>query len=63
MSKETIRPFVKITNKKHPHYGEEGMLLERDVPLSLSFLGKKDLIADTEGGKFFADREDYKIIN
>ncbi len=62
MSKEVIRPFIKVTNKKHPHYGEDAMILEKDVQLSLSFLGKMDKAINVDGREFFIKREDYKII-
>lgn len=63
MSKEVIRPFVKIVNKKHPHYSEEAMVLQKNVPLTAAaFLGSMDKLVGLDGRQFFARREDYKII-
>lgn len=54
--------IVKITNKKHPHYGEEGSVVEENQLLSLSFLGRMDRIRGNDGQEFFADKKDYKVI-
>ena len=53
---------VRITDIKHPHYGETGVLTEKDVPLSLSFLGKSDRIKSDDGSEFFAKPDQYKEL-
>ena len=54
---------IRITNKNHPHFGEEGVVVKEDEKLSLSFLGQMDLIKNEDDEFFFAERSDYKIVN
>lgn len=51
---------IRIVDKKHPHYGETGTVIEKDVPLSLSFLGISDRIKGNDGTEFFAKPDQYR---
>lgn len=51
-----------ITNKNHPHFGEECIVVKEYEKLSLSSLCQMDLIKNEDDETFFAEKSDYKII-
>lgn len=53
---------VIITKKGHPHFGECAVVIKKDEPLSMSFLGTMDRLRNDNGKEFFAKRKDYKFI-
>ena len=53
---------VVITDREHPWFGQSGCVLERDVPLSLSFLGCMDKLRLNNGFECFAKPEQYSSV-
>ena len=51
---------VVIAAREHPHAGKSGVVIESDVALSLSFLGKADRIRLDDGQECFAKRHEWR---
>ena len=58
---ENIGKKIRVTSKKHPHYGESGTLIGTNVPLSISVLGMMDEVETPQGTRFFVREGDYEF--
>lgn len=58
---ENVGRKIRVTNPKHPHFGESGTLIGTNVQLSISMLGVMDEVEKPDGSRFFVRDGDYTL--